>query len=55
MIIAHQLSTIYNVDCIAVIHNSQVIELGTHSKLMAQKGAYYLFNTVQETADEAVS
>ena len=55
IVIAHRLSTIYNADCIAVIHNGQVIELGAHSELMAQKGAYYLLNTVQETADEAAS
>ena len=55
IVIAHRLSTIYNADCIAVIHNGQVIELGAHSELMAQKGAYYLLNTVQETTDEAAS
>lgn len=33
-------------DCIAVIHNGQVIESGTHSELMAQGGAYYLLNSI---------
>ena len=47
IVIAHRLSTIYNADCIAVIHNGKVIESGTHSQLMAQKGAYYHLNTVQ--------
>ena len=47
IVIAHRLSTIYTADCIAVIHNGQVLESGTHSELMAKKGAYYHLNTVQ--------
>ena len=47
IVIAHRLSTIYNANCIAVIHNGKVIESGTHSELMAEKGAYYHLNTVQ--------
>ena len=47
IVIAHRLSTIYNADCIAVIHNGKVLELGTHSELMALKEAYYDLNTVQ--------
>ena len=47
IVIAHRLSTIHNADCIAVIHNGKVIESGTHSQLMSQKGAYYHLNTVQ--------
>ncbi|CAI8057874.1 ATP-dependent translocase ABCB1 [Geodia barretti] len=47
IVIAHRLSTIYNADRIAVIHNGKVIESGTHSTLMSEKGAYYHLNTVQ--------
>ncbi len=47
IVIAHRLSTVYNSDVIAVIHNGQVIETGTHSELMALGGAYYHLNTVQ--------
>ena len=52
IIIAHRLSTIYNSEKIAVIHNGQVIELGTHSDLMKQEGAYFLLNTVQRKEEE---
>ena len=51
IVIAHRLSTIYNSDCIAVIHNGNVLEKGTHSELMAQGGAYYLLNTVQKNEE----
>ena len=47
IIIAHRLTTIYNSDVIAVIHNGQVIECGTHAELMAKHGAYYHLNTIQ--------
>ena len=47
VVIAHRLSTIYGADSIAVIHNGQVMEIGTHSELMALRGAYYLLNTIQ--------
>ena len=40
-IIAHRLSTIRNADVILVIEKGKVIERGSHSELMAQKGHYY--------------
>ena len=52
IVIAHRLSTIYNSDCIAVIHDGAVIEKGTHSQLMALRGAYYLLNTVQKKEED---
>ena len=46
IVITHRLSTIHNADCIAVIHNGEVIESGTHTELMAQHGAYRHLNTI---------
>ena len=41
LIIAHRLSTIERADQIVVMDQGQVIEKGSHSKLMAQKGYYF--------------
>ncbi len=40
-VIAHRLSTIRNADQVLVINGGQVIERGTHSTLLAQRGFYY--------------
>ncbi|XP_014454952.2 bile salt export pump [Alligator mississippiensis] len=41
IVIAHRLSTIQHSDIIAVMSQGVIIEKGTHSDLMAVKGAYY--------------
>ncbi|XP_039380537.1 ATP-dependent translocase ABCB1-like isoform X3 [Mauremys reevesii] len=41
IVIAHRLSTIRTADVIAGFHNGDVVEQGTHSQLMTQKGVYY--------------
>jgi ATP-binding cassette subfamily B (MDR/TAP) protein 1 len=41
ILVAHRLSTVVDADLIAVISNGVVVELGTHSELMAKGGSYY--------------
>ena len=49
IVIAHRLSTIVNSDKIFVIENGKIVEAGTHSELLAKKGAYYKLNEAQLT------
>lgn len=41
ILIAHRVSTIKNADRILVLDNGEIIEQGTHNKLMALKGVYF--------------
>ena len=54
VVIAHRLSTIYNADCIAVIEGGKVVEKGTHSELLANKGLYYQLNRFQMVETDEV-
>ena len=40
-IIAHRLSTVMNSDVIMVLDHGRIIERGSHTDLIAQKGTYY--------------
>ena len=44
-VIAHRLSTVRNSDVIMVLDHGRIIERGSHEKLMAEKGRYYLLYT----------
>ena len=40
IVIAHRLSTVRHVDCIAVVEDEHIVELGTHEQLMEKNGIY---------------
>ena len=44
-VIAHRLSTVRNADCIMVLEQGRIIERGTHSQLIEEKGRYYQLYT----------
>ena len=47
LVIAHRLSTIINATKIVVIENGEIIEMGTHTDLIEQKGNYYRLSQLQ--------
>ncbi|ORX65020.1 P-glyco protein [Basidiobolus meristosporus CBS 931.73] len=49
--IAHRLSTVQNADLIVVVKNGTVIELGTHTELLAKRGFYHMLVSKQMLED----
>ncbi len=47
LVIAHRLSTIKNADVICVMHKGRIVEMGTHSELLAKEGQYYKLHRMQ--------
>ena len=52
LIIAHRLSTIRRADRIMVLGHGKLIEEGTHTELMAQRGVYHNLYELQFSQDE---
>ncbi len=52
IIIAHRLSTIRNADMIVVLEDRGIVEMGSHTELIAQNGLYYRLNHVQKQLQE---
>lgn len=49
LVIAHRLSTIKNADCIAVVDDKGITEIGTHQELMEKQGEYFQLHNAQKT------
>jgi len=47
VVIAHRLSTIQHADEIIVLKNGEIVERGTHAKLISHKGVYYKLQQLQ--------
>lgn len=52
IVIAHRLSTIARANRICVLQHGRVVETGTHSELIGNKGAYALLHQVAEHDDD---
>ena len=51
-VIAHRLNTIVNADKIVVLDKGQIVEMGTHEALLAQRGRYFNLYTMQWAAEQ---
>lgn len=53
LVITHKLSTLKNMDNVIVIHKGEVVEQGTHEKLLQNQNIYYtLYEFLRKTAAE---
>lgn len=56
IMIAHRLHTIVNADQICVFDKGQVVERGTHTQLLSQKGLYtHMWDTYTKTVQEVIA
>jgi ATP-binding cassette subfamily B protein len=46
LVIAHRLSTIHDANCVVVMENGKIVELGNHKELIEKKGIYYHLYTM---------
>ena len=46
-VIAHRLSTIIHADLILVLDHGRIVERGTHTELLAERGAYFRLHSLQ--------
>jgi ATP-binding cassette subfamily B protein len=53
LVIAHRLSTVMDADQILVLHQGRVVERGTHSQLIEEKGEYSRMWALQQEQAEA--
>lgn len=49
IIISHRIQTLMSADKIAVMANGKIVELGTHSELIAHDGIYKKINDIQSS------
>lgn len=53
IVIAHRLSTIEHADCIVVMKDGRIAELGNHETLLAKEGIYKAYHQLQFSSQEA--